>query len=59
MAIPNGVRLQWDLTKEDISKRTDSVIEKSRQVYEKVGSLSPDQVTFENVLLVSIHEFIP
>ena len=47
-----GVKLRWDLTAEEISKRTDELIERSKRVYDAVGALKPDQLTYENCLKV-------
>ncbi|XP_022798627.1 thimet oligopeptidase-like [Stylophora pistillata] len=45
-----GVKLQWNLSAEEILKRTDELIEQSRKVYDAVGALNPDDVTYENCL---------
>lgn len=45
-----GVNLQWNLSSEEILKRTDELIEKSKKVYDAVGALNPDDVTYENCL---------
>lgn len=50
---PEGVKLQWDLTKEEISKRADKLIECSRKVYDAVGALNQEEVTFDNCLKVN------
>lgn len=47
-----GVKLRWDLSTEDILKRTDELIERSRKVYDAVGALKPDELTYENCLKV-------
>ena len=47
-----GVKLRWDLSAEDILKRTDELIERSKRVYDAVGALKPDQLTYENCLKV-------
>ncbi|XP_031561619.1 thimet oligopeptidase-like [Actinia tenebrosa] len=44
------VAFQWNLTPEDIAKRTDEVIERSRKVYDSVGALKPGEVTLESCL---------
>lgn len=49
---PEGVKLQWDLTKEDISKRADELIEDSRKVYDAIGALKQDELAFGNCLKV-------
>ena len=50
---PEGVRLQWDATKEEISKRADELIEQSRKVFDAVGALKPDDLSFKNCLKVN------
>ena len=47
-----GVKLRWDLSAEEIFKRTDELIELSKEVYDAVGALKPDQLTYENCLKV-------
>ena len=47
-----GVKLRWDLSAEEILKRTDELIERSKRVYDAVGALKPDQLTYENCLKV-------
>lgn len=49
-----GVKLQWDLSAEEILKRTDELIERSKKVYDAVGALKPDDLTYENCLKVSV-----
>ena len=45
--------MTWDLTPEDIAKETDVLIAKSKVVYDAVGALSADAVTYENIINVS------
>lgn len=47
-----GVKLRWDLSAEEILKRTDELIKRSKRVYDTVGALKPDQLTYENCLKV-------
>lgn len=47
-----GVKLRWDLSAEEILKRTDELIERSKRVYDAVGALKSDQLTYENCLKV-------
>ena len=48
----NGVKLRWDLSTEEILKLTDELIERSRKVYDAVGALKPDELTYQNCLKV-------
>ena len=46
--------MRFDLTKEDIEKEANELIIKSKAVYDAIGSLKPENVTFENVVKVNI-----
>lgn len=48
----DGVKLRWDLSTEEILKLTDELIERSRKVYNAVGALKPDELTYQNCLKV-------
>ncbi|XP_001640131.2 thimet oligopeptidase [Nematostella vectensis] len=41
---------KWDLSPKDIAEKTEALIKKAREVYDKVGSLKPEEVTYENCL---------
>ncbi|KAL1023202.1 hypothetical protein UPYG_G00037610 [Umbra pygmaea] len=43
-------RLRWDLTPEQIHQLSDELISKTKKVYDCVGSLDLDSVSFENTL---------
>lgn len=51
-AVAEGVKLNWNLSTEDILKRTDELIERSRKVYNAVGALKPEELAYENCLKV-------
>lgn len=51
MACP-GNRMRWDLTPEDIEKRADQLIERSKAAYDQVGSQPKDELTYENSVKV-------
>lgn len=51
-AVLEGVKLRWDLSTEEILKRTDELIERSRKVYDAVGALKAEELTYENCLKV-------
>jgi len=53
MASP-GNRMHWDLTTDFIETETDRLISSSKAVYDAVGALSPDAVTYDNVLKVRL-----
>ncbi|XP_060070329.1 thimet oligopeptidase-like [Ylistrum balloti] len=45
-----GHKLRWDLTPESIVKGAISLIEKSKLVYDGVGSLNKDNITYDSVV---------
>ncbi|RTG86053.1 thimet oligopeptidase [Schistosoma bovis] len=49
MSVASGCRLKWSTSVGDIVKRTSTLINYARSVYDKVGSSKPD--TFESVVL--------
>ena len=53
MACP-GNKMRWDLGPEDLKKEADLLIAKSKAAYDAVGSLTPEEVTIENVVKVSL-----
>ena len=46
------VKLRWDLSTDDILKKTEELIERSKKVYDAIGALKPHQLTFDNCLKV-------
>ena len=49
-----GNLMRFDLTTEDISKEADELIQKCKAVYDTVGSLASDDVSYDNVVKVSL-----
>lgn len=47
-----SLRLHWDLTPSSVNEMAASLIEQSRAVYDRVGKLSPGEITFENSIKV-------
>jgi len=47
-----GNLLSWDLTTASIEKQTEDLKKKTQIVYDAVGSLSKDEVTYDNVVKV-------
>ncbi|KAM7387826.1 hypothetical protein PAMP_024039 [Pampus punctatissimus] len=43
-------RLRWDLSPEQIRQMSDELISSTSEVYDRVGALDLDSVTFENTL---------
>ena len=56
MACP-GNRLRWNKTASDIASQADELIALSKAVYDRVGALKPDQVSYERVIKVSNIEY--
>ena len=51
-AIPEGIYIAWNLSASEITDRAEKLIEKSRAVYDEVGSLTISDVDVNNVLMV-------
>ncbi|XP_002158573.3 thimet oligopeptidase isoform X1 [Hydra vulgaris] len=45
------IKVQWNLSVEDIKSKVQELIEKTRSVYDYVGSIPADEVNLENVLM--------
>jgi len=43
-------RLRWDLTPEQITQMSDQLIAETKEVYDRVGALDLDSVTYQNTL---------
>lgn len=52
MASP-GNRMRWDITVSDVPIQADKLIEQTRVIYDAVGTVKNDDVSFENVIKVS------
>uniref|UniRef100_A0AAY4EUZ2 Thimet oligopeptidase n=1 Tax=Denticeps clupeoides TaxID=299321 RepID=A0AAY4EUZ2_9TELE len=50
LMLPCMNRLRWDLTPDQISQLTDELVDKTKQVYDTVGVLDLDEVSYENTL---------
>ena len=48
------IQLQWNLSVDDIKVKVKELIEKTRAVYDYIGSICPDEVTLQNVLMVNM-----
>lgn len=52
MAKAVGNRLTWDLTANGIRKRADEIIAMHKKIWDEVGSVKHEDVSYENVLKV-------
>ncbi|XP_056020060.1 thimet oligopeptidase-like isoform X2 [Ostrea edulis] len=52
MSTPKGNRMIWKLTPDIIKKSADELMSKTKAAYNGVGALSPDAVTYNNVVKV-------
>ncbi|CAL1530338.1 unnamed protein product [Lymnaea stagnalis] len=48
-----GIKLTWNVTKGQISNDADKLMERIKQVYDSIGALSEEEVTYDNVLKAS------
>uniref|UniRef100_A0A0B7A044 Peptidase M3A/M3B catalytic domain-containing protein n=2 Tax=Arion vulgaris TaxID=1028688 RepID=A0A0B7A044_9EUPU len=46
----NGIKLSWKITKEQINPIAEKLMEKVKAVYDSIGALSDDEVTYDNVV---------
>ena len=51
MACP-GNRMRWDITPEEIATKTEQLMTKSKAIYDYVGAIKTEDITYENVLKV-------
>ena len=47
-----GIHLQWQLTDGNIETKTDSLIAKTKTVYDAVGALKAGEITYDNTIKV-------
>ena len=50
----SGNRMHWDLTADYIAAEAERLIEESKAVYDSIGSLNADTVTYDNVIEVEL-----
>ncbi|GFO13301.1 hypothetical protein PoB_003980600 [Plakobranchus ocellatus] len=46
----DGIKLSWNVKKEEIDSDADKLMERMKKVYDEIGALSDDQITYENVV---------
>ena len=51
MAAP-GNRMRWDIVSSDVSKKADELMAKSKAVYDAVGALSSEDISYDNSVKV-------
>ena len=44
--------MQWDFASADLDKEADALITKTRAVYDAVGGVKADDVTYDNIIKV-------
>lgn len=47
-----GIKLSWNVTKEEIDPEAEGLMEKIKTIYDSIGALTYDQVTYDNVVKV-------
>lgn len=53
MTQASGNRLNWKITADIIESSTEELISKNKAVYDAIGAVKADNVTFENVIKVT------
>ena len=53
MACP-GNRMKWDLNAEDIGRKAEELMSKSKAIYDSVGAVKPEEANMENVVKVKL-----
>ncbi|CAG5132560.1 unnamed protein product, partial [Candidula unifasciata] len=48
--VADGIKLSWKIKRENINSEADKIIESLKTVYDSIGALSDDQVTYDNVV---------
>lgn len=52
---PEGILYDWnlgDLTTDEVAKRAQKIIEDVTRVYDQVGALKPEDISYENCIKV-------
>lgn len=52
MTQASGNRMSWKLTTDLINQSTTELITKNKEIYESVGALKPEEITYDSVIKV-------
>ena len=53
----SGVKLSWQVDPADIPEQVEALITKTRAVYDAVGTLAHDKITYQNSIKVKLRRF--